>query len=678
MSSWVETRENLLERSTLTFLFDKYLPVVMEATRNFKRITPTSDIAMIQMTCHLLECLLVPKNLPTDFSKELHEMFFVFAIIWGFGSTLYHDQIIDWRNEFNRFWHQEFKNVRFPHDGNIFNYFIDPKSSSFRNWSDLVTEFVLDDVPLQSTLVHTPETVRLKWFLDILIEKRLPIMFVGTAGCGKSVIFADKFTTLPESYSLTNIPLNFYTSSEMLQKVYARSLDFDYFNLTHFSSLTVHQKILEKPLEKKAGRCYAPARNNFMIYHVDDLNMPEVDRFGTVAAHQIIRQFMDYRHWYDRSKLTLKDIQNCQFVACMNPTAGSFTIDPRLQRHFCSFAVGIPCEDSMYTIYHTILSQHLSIEGHRFSPQHLKIASPLVAMGLALHSRISMAFLPTAIKFHYVFNQRDLNNIYQGILYSNKETCPEPDELCRLYIHEAYRVYGDKMVCDSDADNFRKIFRETFKKTIEDMDDHKIFKEPLIYCHFADGLGDPKYMAVKKWSIMSSILKEAQQGYNEIVGHMNLVMFEDAMAHVCRINRILEGPRGNCLLIGVGGSGKQSLARLAAYISSLNVYQIQIRRGYGIGDLKSDISTLFMKVGVKNIQSMFLITDAQVTDETFLVLINDLLASGEIPELFTDEEIDTIINAVRNEVKQCGVLDTKENCWKHFVDKVRKMLKVRM
>lgn len=192
----------------------------MEATRNFKRITPTSDIAMIQMTCHLLECLLIPKNLPIDFSKELHEMYFAFAIIWGFGSTLYHDQLIDWRNEFNRFWHQEFKNVRFPYDGNIFNYFIDPKSSSFRPWSDLVSEFVLDgDVPLQSTLVHTPETVRLRWFLDILIDKRLPIMFVGGAGCGKSVIFADKFASLSENYALTNIPLNFYTSSEMLQKV---------------------------------------------------------------------------------------------------------------------------------------------------------------------------------------------------------------------------------------------------------------------------------------------------------------------------------------------------------------------------------------------------------------------------------------------------------------------------
>ena len=54
----------------------------------------------------------------------------------------------------------------------------------------------------------------------------------------------------------------------------------------------------------------------------------------------------------------------------------------------------------------------------------------------------------------------------------------------------------------------------------------------------------------------------------------------------CRINRILESPRGSCLLVGVGGSGKQSLARLAAFISNLEVAQIQLRKGYGLLDLK--------------------------------------------------------------------------------------------
>ena len=73
---------------------------------------------------------------------------------------------------------------------------------------------------------------------------------------------------------------------------------------------------------------------------------------------------------------------------------------------------------------------------------------------------------------------------------------------------------------------------------------------------------------------------------------------------------------------------------------------------------------------------MFLLTDAQVPDEKFLVLINDLLASGEIPDLFADDELENVINGIRNEVKGAGLMDTRENCWSFFIDRVRRQLKV--
>lgn len=120
---------------------------------------------------------------------------------------------------------------------------------------------------------------------------------------------------------------------------------------------------------------------------------------------------------------------------------------------------------------------------------------------------------------------------------------------------------------------------------------------------------------------------------------------------IYRINRILELPRGSALLVGVGGSGKQSLARLAAFISGLEVTQIQLKKGYGVADLKNELSGLYLKAGLKNVGIMFLMTDAQIPNEQFLVMINDMLASGEIPDLFPDDEIENIIGGVRNEVK---------------------------
>merc|ERR1712168_449572 len=101
------------------------------------------------------------------------------------------------------------------------------------------------------------------------------------------------------------------------------------------------------------------------------------------------------------------------------------------------------------------------------------------------------------------------------------------------------------------------------------------------------------------------------------------------MSNILRINRILESPRGYALLVGVGGSGKQSLSRLAAAISGLDVFQIQLRKGYGITDLKIDLGSMFVKAGVEGIGMLFLLTDAQVADERFLVLVNDMLSTGE-------------------------------------------------
>ncbi|XP_071656795.1 dynein axonemal heavy chain 9-like [Patagioenas fasciata] len=284
------------------------------------------------------------------------------------------------------------------------------------------------------------------------------------------------------------------------------------------------------------------------------------------------------------------------------------------------------------------------------------------------------------------------------------------------------------MVEEKDYGTFDKIQLETVKKLYDDIEETlEQTKRMNIYCHFAKGVGEPSYRPVPTWEELNKILVEALDSYNEVNAAMSLVLFEDAMCHVCRINRILESPRGNALLVGVGGSGKQSLTRLAAFISSLELFQITLRKGYGIPDLKADLANVYLKAGVKNIGIMFLMTDAQVADEQFLVLQNDVLChfaaagaygrlaqrffsrkgfpqgpeeggtcftllcdcnkiqtskpkpaffSGEIPDLFPDDEVENIINSVRNGVKGRGLVDSRETCWKFFIERVRRQLKV--
>uniref|UniRef100_K7FTG1 Dynein axonemal heavy chain 11 n=1 Tax=Pelodiscus sinensis TaxID=13735 RepID=K7FTG1_PELSI len=652
VASWIENRSHQSEKANLIILFDKYVPPCLDQLRtSFKTITPIPENSMVQTLCSLLDCLLTPENLPSDCPRDLYEIYFVFACVWAFGGGLFQDQLSNYQAEFSLWWLKEMKAVKFPSQGTIFDYYLDPKTRKFLPWTDKVPKFDMDpETPLQMALVHTSETTRLRYFIDLLLEKGKPVMLVGNAGVGKTVFVRDRLAAFSDDYMVSDVPFNYYTTSLVLQK------------------------ILEKSLEKKAGRNYGPIGNKKLIYFIDDMNMPEVDVYGTVQPHTLIRQHLDYGHWYDRQKLTVKEIHNCQYVACMNPTAGSFTINPRLQRHFTVFALNFPSTDALSTIYSKILGFHF--QGHPFNPSVLKNVPAMIQAAICLHQTMVQNFLPTAIKFHYIFNLRDLSNIFQGIRFAMPECLKQPNDLVHLWLHESSRVYGDKLVEPKDGHFFHKKLIDTAQKYFEDVEANTLLQSPLIYCHFANGVANRLYMPVKKWEVLRKILTETLENYNELNSSMNLVLFEDAMQHVCRISRILEAPRGYALLVGVGGSGKQSLSRLAAYICSFDMFQITLKKGYGIQDLRVDLANLYIKTGAKSMPTVFLLTDAHVSDERFLVLINDLLASGEVPDLFSNEDMDSIITGIRNEVRSLGLIDTRENCWRFFLDRMRLQLKI--
>ncbi len=115
---------------------------------------------------------------------------------------------------------------------------------------------------------------------------------------------------------------------------------------------------------------------------------------------------------------------------------------------------------------------------------------------------------------------------------------------------------------------------------------------------------------------------------------MDLVLFEDAMKHVCRITRIIQADGGHALVVGVGGSGKQSLSKLSSFICMFTLTSIVISSTYSINDLKTDLQGMFSKAGVKDEGMLFLFTEGQISNEKFLVYINDLLSSGEIADTF--------------------------------------------
>lgn len=171
-------------------------------------------------------------------------------------------------------------------------------------------------------------------------------------------------------------------------------------------------------------------------------------------------------------------------------------------------------------------------------------------------------------------------------------------------------------------------------------------------------------------------VSEALREYNEQFIEMNLILFDQAIQDVCKITRIISSSAGHALLVGVGGSGKQSLSKLSAFMSNLTPFSITVSSSYGMNDLKNDFINIFKKAGQKDEGMMFLITESHITKEQFLVYINDLLSSGEISDMYTEEDKMNIINAIRPKVKGEGKPDSPEDCWVWYIEKIKSNLHV--
>ena len=67
-----------------------------------------------------------------------------------------------------------------------------------------------------------------------------------------------------------------------------------------------------------------------------------------------------------------------------------------------------------------------------------------------------------------------------------------------------------------------------------------------------------------------------------------------------RTHRVIRMDQGHALLVGVGGSGRQSLARLAAFAAGCEVFEITLSRGYGEEEFREDLKQLYNKLGLEN------------------------------------------------------------------------------
>lgn len=250
--------------------------------------------------------------------------------------------------------------------------------------------------------------------------------------------------------------------------------------------------------------------------------------------------------------------------------------------------------------------------------------------------------------------------------------------LTRLWFNECTCVFGDRLVSAEDK-SWLKAQLEVQVTAHTGITITELWKDgaDVTYADFTVPGAEPRVYEEVTGTALQSIVEEFLSERNaESTQPMNLVIFKDALLHVVRIVRILRQPSGHALLLGVGGSGRQSLTRLATYISGYKLFQIEIVKGYGLSDWKGNVKECLLIAGLQDKPTVFLFTDSQIISETMLEDVNSILNSADVANIYSQEDLDLITAACKPDCIKKGIRPTKMNTFNQYVLRVRSNIHV--
>ncbi|XP_069565682.1 dynein axonemal heavy chain 10 [Brachyistius frenatus] len=658
---WVNSRPDK-EQEVLTKLFDKYvhssIDMIVDGIvdgkqgQKLKTVVPQTDLNMVTQLCLTLDAVLESQSS----SAEVLECYFLEALYCSLGATLLEDGRIKFDEIIKRLSclttvHDEKVQAgpgEIPgHLPTLYDFHFDGTRMKWVPWSSLVTKYIHNpEMKFIDILVPTIDTTRASWILEQMVKIKRPVLLVGESGTSKTATILN-FLKNVNADTQTTLIINFSSRTT--------SLDL--------------QRNLEANVEKRTKDTYGPPMGKRLLVFMDDMNMPKVDSYGTQQPIALLKLLLDRGGMYDRGKeLNYKILKDLGFIAAMGkPGGGRNEVDPRFISLFSVFSIPFPTMESLELIYASIIKGHT----RSFEDAIQKVCDKVTYCTLELYNIVIREMPPTPSKFHYIFNLRDLSRVYNGLTLTKPDRFLTATQFVRVWRNECLRIFHDRLINETDKalvqGHIKNLIEEHFQSDME-----AVMRDPILFGDYRTALSETEprvYEDIQDYDASKAMFQEILEEYNDNKSRMNLVLFDDALEHLTRVHRIIRIDRGHALLVGVGGSGKQSLTKLAAFTAGCEVFEIILNRGYSESSFRDDLKTLYLKLGIENKNTVFLFTDAHVAEEGFLELINNMLTSGIVPALFPDDEKESILNQLRDEALKMGAGPSKESVWRYFVNK---------
>ena len=602
-----------------------------------------------------------------DFSQT-----YIFALCWAFGGYLEDSERFKLENFLRN--NTSLNLPQLPAGDSIYDYNVNPNTGKWTHWNNQIGNYIPPEISPQtygSLLIPNVGSIRTEFLMKCATGLGENVLLIGEQGSAK-----------------TTLVYSFLNKKNPEENVIANS------NFSSSTTPQIFQKSIEAIVDKRMGSMYGPPAGKTMAMFIDDLNLPEINEWGDQCTNEFFRAMIELKGYYSLEKpgdfLNLVDIK---YMAAMNhPGGGRNDIPHRLKRHFVTFNCTIPTDDAIDHIFGTIARGHFN-SNRGFCEEVISLIEKLVPLTRKIWKSTKEKMLPTPAKFHYVFNLRDLSRIWLGMIGTQASVISTSDATIDLWRHELTRVLSDRFINDVDKNWFDTELVRIVAKELGD--EYEEMATGIRY--FVDFMRDapeptgeegddadmesPKvYEPVDDFGPVVTRLSTFQDQYNEILRgvSMDLVFFPDAIINLIKIARIIRNPGGNMMLVGVGGSGKQSLTKLASFIAGYRTFQITLTRTYNTANFVEDIKLLFRTTGISGTGATFLFTDQDIKEESFLEYINNVLAGGLITSLYTREEqkeiIAELMPTLKREFPKTPL--TPENTFSFFLERVRANLHI--
>lgn len=202
----------------------------------------------------------------------------------------------------------------------------------------------------------------------------------------------------------------------------------------------------------------------------------------------------------------------------------------------------------------------------------------------------------------------------------------------------------------------------------------------LFFGDFFKPASDTKiYDEITDLKKLTKVMEYYLEEFNNISkAPMSLVMFKFAIEHISRICRVLKQDNGHLLLVGIGGSGRQSATKLGTFMNSYELFMIEITKFYTTHDWREDVKKVMLQAGVANKSTVFLFSDNQIKDESFVEDINMLLNTGDVPNIFAADEKAEIVEKMQGAARTEGrrIEATPLAMYNYFIERVKKNLHI--